>query len=66
MSRVADLYIEQHEKLAAKYMEEHPEANEEDAYDNTAKLVDDAIQDHLANQGDYLYEQHKDRQMEQD
>jgi len=65
MGRVKDLYIEQHEKLIADYMEEHPDADEQDVYDETAQYVDAEVEDYLAEQGDYLYEQQKDRRLEE-
>jgi hypothetical protein len=53
VSRLKDIFIEQHERLFGEYLDAHPEANEEDAYDATGGAAYDALGDHFADMADH-------------
>ena len=47
-----ELYIEAHERAIEEYMEEHPGATEEEAYDATADTAYDLMADRMADMAD--------------
>ena len=61
MSRVKDLFIEQHERLMADYLDAHPEADEQEAYEATSGHAFDALGDHLADMADHYRDLAKER-----
>jgi hypothetical protein len=61
MSRVKDLYIEQHEKAMADYLEAHPEASDEEAYDSTAQAAHERLTDYYADMADHYRDMAKER-----
>lgn len=57
-------FIAAHEELIAEYLEEHPDADEDEAYEATADKAGDVYADKLADYGDYLHDVARDRRME--
>ena len=55
------MYIDAHEELIGKYLEDHPDATEAEAYDKTADKAYDRMVDKMADLGDRL----KDRMKEE-
>ena len=53
MSRVKELFIEQHERVMGEYLEAHPEADEQEAYDATGALAYDALGEYFADMADH-------------
>lgn len=54
MGMMKELFIEAHEELIAEYLEQHPEASEQEAYDATADKAHDRMTDKLAEKADAL------------
>lgn len=54
MSRVKELFIEQHERLIGEYLDAHPEADEAEAYEATGESAHNALRDYYADMADYL------------
>jgi hypothetical protein len=61
---IKERYIIEHNKLAEEWLEDNPEASEEDAYEATAEAVNEAVEEYLANQADHAYEYRKDQLIE--
>lgn len=59
MGKMKDMFIEAHEELIGEYLEQHPEASEDEAYDKTAELAYDRMTDKLADKIDQLYDRSK-------
>ena len=55
-----DWYMAAHEKLAEEYLEENPEATDEEAFDKTADAAYDRMRDNLADMADRLRQRAKD------
>ena len=53
------MFIEAHEELIGEYLEQHPEASEDEAYDKTSELAYDRMTDKLADKIDQLYDRSK-------
>jgi hypothetical protein len=60
MSRVKDLFIEQHERLMSDYLDAHPGADEEEAYDATGGAAYDSLGEHFADMADHYRDMAKD------
>jgi hypothetical protein len=60
MGRTKELFIEHHERLIGDYLDAHPEADEEEAYNATGGLAYDSLGDHMADIADHYYQQMKD------
>jgi len=54
-----ELFIVAHEELIEKYLEQHPEATEAEAYDKTADGAYDRMTDKLADMADRLRDRAK-------
>jgi hypothetical protein len=61
-----DHFAQAHEQLVEEYLEEHPHASEDEAYEATADLAYERMQDNLAEYGDWLHEQRRDRMMDEE
>jgi len=61
-----DHFGKAHAELVEEYLDDHPEATEDEAYEATADLVYERMQDNLADMGDWLYEQQRDLMNEGD
>ena len=59
-------FISTHDELIDEYMEENPEATEDEAAEATAEEANDKTGEMLAEYGDWQRQQNKDRQMEED
>lgn len=55
-----DHFAKAHAELVEEYLEEHPGVSEDEAYDATADLAYERMQDNLADMGDWLYDQRRD------
>lgn len=51
-----DLYMEAHDELIQEYMDEHPGATEDQAYEATLDLLDDRVIDMYSGMIDHAYE----------
>jgi hypothetical protein len=60
-----DWYIEAHEREVADYMDRHPNATWEQAYDRTADSAYDRMRDEIAAAADRLRQRAKDARGEQ-
>ena len=58
---IDDLMMEAHEELIEEYLESHPGATEEEAYDATADLAYDRACDKIADAADYYHDMAMDR-----
>lgn len=47
-------FMAAHEQLIAEYLDAHPDADEEEAYEATADAAYGRMQDMIADRGDYL------------
>jgi hypothetical protein len=52
MGLVKELYVEAHERAIEMYLEEHPDATEEQAYDATADTTYEMMGDRMADMAD--------------
>lgn len=55
-----DIFIQCHEELIGEYLEAHPSATEQEAYDATADLAWEAAIDRIADMADWAHEQAKE------
>jgi hypothetical protein len=55
-----ELFIEAHEELVTEYLEAHPDASEQEAYDATADAADERFKDKLGLLTDRAMQAHKD------
>lgn len=55
-----EMWIAAHEKLIEEYMEEHPNATEEEASDKTADMAQDRVIDDMSAMADYLNDRAKE------
>jgi hypothetical protein len=55
-----ELFIDAHEQLIERYLEDHPEATEAEAYDRTADRAYDRMIDNLADMADAARQRAKD------
>ena len=53
MSRVKEIFMEQHERLIGEYLDAHPNADEQEAYDATGGAAYDALGEHFADLADH-------------
>lgn len=60
MGYMKDLYIQAHEELIERWLENHPEATEAEAYDITADAAYDHAVDKLADRADMLRKRAKE------
>ena len=58
-----EMFIDAHMELQQKYMEDHPEASEDEAYDKTADAAYDRMVDKMADLGDRLKDEMKEKGM---
>lgn len=58
-----ELFMKAHEQLIEEYLEEHPEANEDEAYEKTADKAYLRMGNNLADMGDRLRERMKDNEI---
>lgn len=56
-----ELFIAAHEELIERYLEKHPEATEAEAYDKTADRAYDHMTDKMADLGDRLRKEARER-----
>lgn len=61
MGLVKELYMEAHERAIEAYLEEHPNATEEEAYDATADTAYDLMADRMADMADMARMQAKEQ-----
>lgn len=61
-----EFFIMTHDELIDEYMEENPNATEDEASEATAEEANDKTGEMLAEYGDWQRQQNKDRQMEED
>ena len=61
MSLVKSLYMAAHEAEIEAYMDSHPEATEEEAYDATSEAAYTGMTDQLADHADHLRDQAKEQ-----
>lgn len=59
MSIIKDMFIEAHEELMAEYLEEHPDADPDDAYDIVADHAYERMRDNMWNRADALKDRWK-------
>ncbi len=57
---VKELFMEAHDELAWEYMEQHPEADEQEAYDKTADAAHRRMTDKYAEMIDHQRQIRKD------
>jgi hypothetical protein len=57
-----ELYMAAHEELMARWLEDHPGASEDEAYDKTADAAYGHMTDKLADMADRLRKEAKERQ----
>jgi hypothetical protein len=57
-----ELFIAAHEELIERYLENHPNATEAEAYDRTADRAYDRMTDKMADMADTLRQRAKDAQ----
>jgi hypothetical protein len=55
-----DIYITVHERLIGEYMDENPNATEEEVEAATLPMLEEAVQDYLGDMTDIAYERWKD------
>lgn len=55
-----ELFIAAHEQLIERYLEQHPNATEAEAYDKTADHAYDRMTDNMADMADRLRQRAKD------
>lgn len=55
-----ELYIEEHERLIAEYLELHPDADETEAYEACSDRAYDAMRDRYADMADAARQRQKD------
>ena len=55
-----DIYIMAHEELIQEYLEKHPNASEDEAYDKTADAAYDRYRDKYADMADTYKQRLKD------
>lgn len=55
-----ELYIDAHEALIAEYLDEHPDADETEAYEATADQAYDRMTDRLADMADAAHDRMKE------
>ena len=55
-----ELFIEAHEELIAEYLDAHPNATEQQAYDNTSSAALNRMSDMLADRIDAAHDRMKD------
>lgn len=55
-----DWYIEAHEREVAEYLDRHPSASWNDAYDRTADRAYDRMRDEMADAADVIRQRRKD------
>jgi hypothetical protein len=58
---VKDIFIEQHERLMGEYLDAHPEADEQEAYDATSGYAFDSLGDYFADMADHYRDIAKER-----
>ena len=58
-----EAYMAAHEELIGQYLEDHPEATEAEAYDKTADAAYDRMVDKMADLGDRLKDEMKEKGM---
>lgn len=56
-----ELYIDAHMELVDEYLDEHPEATEQEAYERTADAAYDRMTDRLADMADHYRDLAKER-----
>lgn len=56
-----DYFIDTHEELIEAYLEKHPKATDNEAYEKTADLAHDRTTDRLCNLADRLRSEAKDK-----
>jgi hypothetical protein len=59
-----DLYEAAMEWFIDEYLDEHQDADEQDAYEAWMRVDTEYFTDYLADRGDWLYQQHKDSRRE--
>jgi hypothetical protein len=52
MGSVKEFYVEAHERAIEEYLEKHPNATEEQAYDATADIAYEMMGDRMADMAD--------------
>lgn len=57
-----ELFMAAHEQLIEEYLEAHPDATEDEAYEATADGAWDRMRDNIADQIDYLRMKRKEGQ----
>ena len=57
-----ELFMAAHELLIEEYLEAHPDATEDEAYEATADGAWDRMRDNIADQIDYLRKKRKEEQ----
>lgn len=57
-----EIFIQEHERLMAEYLETHPNVSEADAYERVADAAYDAMRDRFADVADDLRRRAKDGQ----
>lgn len=60
MGLVKELYVEAHERAIEMYLEKHPDATEEQAYDATADVAYEMMGDRMADLADMARMREKD------
>lgn len=55
-----EIWIEAHDELITEYLEAHPEATEQEAYDATVDAIDDRFRSNLGDMTDRAWQAHKD------
>lgn len=60
MGRSKDLYMEAHERAIERYLEAHPDADEQEAYEATSDTAWHDYGEMMADRADHYYQQWKD------
>ena len=58
-----ELFIDAHEELIEQYLERHPDATDNEAYEATADRAWDRAKDKLADMADTMRQRAKDEQL---
>jgi hypothetical protein len=60
MGRSKELYMEAHEAAIERYLEAHPEADEQEAYEATGEQAWHDMGDMMADRADHYHQMQKD------
>lgn len=61
-----EMYMDFHEQLMEKYLEEHPDATDEEAYEATSDQAYNDLGDYMADLADRAWQAEKDRRLQED